>query len=281
MDMVLPTIGSKEAIAQLPTVLGLDGDDTVAFPDLGYPTYEIGVRSIQAKAHRYLDAVRVDTEGVAVMWVNSPSNPEGRTLTAADLRTLVERARSTGTLVISDECYLDFGWSAPAVSVLSPDVCDDDPSGLLVVCSLSKRSNLAGYRGAFLAGDPVLVSHLLEYRKHMGQMVPLPVQVAMTAALLDDDHVAAQRSRYLSRREILAPALAVAGFEVDHSDGGLYFWVRRSGEGCWQLADWFAQRGIICVPGEVYGASGCSHVRLTITATDEDISEVARRLLAA
>lgn len=280
-DMVLPTIGSKEVIAQLPAFLGLGRDDTIAFPDLGYPTYEIGTLSVNAKPLRYLDPMRVDTEGVAVLWINSPSNPEGRILASGDLRTLVERARATATLLVSDECYLDFGWNRPAVSVLSPDVCGDDPSGLLVVNSLSKRSNLAGYRAAFLAGDPMLVSHFLEYRKHMGQMVPLPVQVAMTAALLDDDHVAAQRDRYLSRRRILAPALDAGGFEVDYSDGGLYFWVRRSSDGCWQLADWFAQRGIICVPGDIYGASGDRHVRLTITATDEDISEVARRLCAA
>lgn len=278
--MVLPTVGSKEAIGQLPAFLGLGPDDAIAIPDLGYPTYEIGALAVGVRPRRYLDPLQVDTEGVAVLWVNSPSNPEGRTLDADDLRELVSRARSTGTLLVSDECYLDFGWERPAGSVLHPDVCGDDPRGLLVTNSLSKRSNLAGYRAGFLAGDPTLVTRLLEYRKHMGQMVPLPVQAAMTAALNDDGHVAAQRARYLPRRAVLRAAVEAAGFTVDHSDGGLYLWIRRDDEDCWQLASWFARRGVICVPGEIYGASGGRHVRLTITATDEDVASVSGRLAA-
>jgi len=277
-DMVLPTIGSKEAIAQLPAFLGLNSGDAIAIPDLGYPTYEIGALSVGAKPHRYLDPMEVDTDGVAVMWVNSPSNPEGRVLGAADLRVLVSRARDTGTLLVSDECYLDLWWDRPAASIMHPGVCGDDPSGLLITNSLSKRSNLAGYRAGFLAGDPMLLSRLLEYRKHMGQMVPLPVQAAMTAALNDDDHVTAQRARYLRRRQLLRAAVQRAGFTVDHSQGGLYLWVRRDGEDCWEMASWFARRGIICVPGEIYGASGRRHLRLTITATDQNICAAVDRL---
>ncbi|MGZ4561103.1 MAG: succinyldiaminopimelate transaminase [Mycobacteriaceae bacterium] len=277
-DMVLPTIGSKEAISQLPAFLGLGPGDMIAIPDLGYPTYEIGALSVGVQPARYLDPLQVDTEGVAVLWVNSPSNPEGRVLGTDELRLLVSRARATGTLLISDECYLDFGWDRPAVSVLHPDVCGGDPTGLLITNSLSKRSNLAGYRAAFLAGDPTLVARLIEYRKHMGQMVPLPVQAAMTAALNDDDHVAAQRERYRRRRQALTTAVEGAGFTVDHSEGGLYLWARRGTEDCWQLASWFARHGIICVPGEIYGASGRSHVRLTITATDENVVAAAERI---
>ncbi len=276
--MVLPTIGSKEAIAQLPAFLGLGPGDMIAIPDLGYPTYEIGALSVGVKPARYLDPLEVDTEGVAVMWVGSPSNPEGRMLDPADLQVLVTRARATGTLLISDECYLDFGWERQAVSILHPDICGEHPTGLLITNSLSKRSNLAGYRAAFLAGDPVLVTRLLEYRKHMGQMVPLPIQAAMTAALNDDDHVMVQRERYSRRRHLLRSAVEAAGFTVDHSHGGLYLWVRRDGEDCWQMASWFARRGIICVPGEIYGTSGGSHVRITITATDENVSAAAGRL---
>lgn len=276
--MVLATIGSKEAIGQLPAFLGLGRSDAVAIPDIGYPTYEIGALAVQAQVRRYLDPMDVDTDEVAVLWINSPSNPEGRILDMLELRTLVSRARASGTLLISDECYLDFGWDRPVVSVMHPDVCGDDPAGLLITSSLSKRSNLAGYRAGFLAGDPALITSLLEYRRHMGHMVPLPVQAAMTVALLNDEHVTEQRERYLRRRRILKPALQTAGFSVDHSEGGLYFWIRRDGEDCWQLADWFARRGIICVPGEIYGESGRRHVRLSITATDGDVAEVASRL---
>ncbi|MEC3979062.1 succinyldiaminopimelate transaminase [Amycolatopsis sp. H20-H5] len=277
-DMVLPTIGSKEAIAQLPAFLGFGSDDVIAIPDLGYPTYEIGALSVGATLTRYVDPLRVNTEGLAALWVNSPGNPEGRILDAAELELLVSRARATGTLLISDECYLEFGWDRPTISIMHPDVCGNDPTGLLIINSLSKRSNLAGYRAAFLAGDPTLVSRLLEYRKHMGQMVPLPVQAAMTAALNDDDHVTTQRERYLRRRHILKSAVEEAGFIVDHSEGGLYLWVRRDGEDCWQLASWFARRGVICVPGEIYGVSGRNHVRLTITTTDQNVSTAADRI---
>lgn len=277
-DMVLPTIGSKEVISQLPAFLGLDEHDVIAIPDLGYPTYEIGALATGTPMVRYVDPRDVDTSGIAVLWVNSPSNPEGRILSRSDLRLILDRARSTGTLVVSDECYLEFGWTSEPTSILHPEVCDDDTDGVLICSSLSKRSNLAGYRAGFLAGDRELLARLLEYRKHMGQMVPTPVQAAMIAALNDDEHVAVQRVTYLNRRTALCPALEDAGFVIDHSDGGLYFWVRREGETCWQIAEWLAHRGIIGVPGEIYGESGRDHVRLTITAEDSDIARAAHRL---
>lgn len=277
-DMVLPTIGSKEAISQLPAFLGLGERDIIAIPDLGYPTYEIGALATGGNIVRYTDPRDVDTTGVAVLWLNSPSNPEGRILSSGGLRSILERARSTQTLVVSDECYLEFGWSSQPVSILHPDVCDDETVGVLICSSLSKRSNLAGYRAGFLAGDQELLARLLEYRKHMGQMVPAPVQAAMTAALNDDEHVAVQRDIYLNRRNALRPSLEVAGFIIDHSDGGLYFWVRRDGETCWELADWLAHRGVIGVPGEIYGQSGRHHVRLTTTTCDSDVARTSYRL---
>lgn len=277
-DMVLPTIGSKEAISQLPTFLGLGENDVIAIPDLGYPTYGIGALASRSRMRRYLDPCDVDTAGVALLWLNSPSNPEGRVVSGADLRDVVSRARRTGTLVVSDECYLEFGWTQEPVSILHPGVCDDDASGIVICSSLSKRSNLAGYRAGFLAGDQVLLNGLLEYRKHMGQMVPSPVQAAMIAALDDDAHVVEQRERYLARRLTLQPALEAAGFDVDHSQGGLYFWIRRDGENCWQMCQWLAHRGVIGVPGEIYGISGREHVRLTVTVDDRDVVEAAVRL---
>ncbi|WP_111720221.1 succinyldiaminopimelate transaminase [Homoserinimonas sp. OAct 916] len=276
--MVLPTIGSKEAIGQLPAFLGLNSNDTITFPDIGYPTYEIGALAVGATPHRYSDPMEVDTENVAVFWINSPSNPEGRILDVAELRTLVSRARATKTLLVSDECYLDFGWDRPAVSILDSAVCDDDPTGLLVINSLSKRSNLAGYRAGFFAGDPTLIAALLDYRQHMGQMVPGPVQAAMTAALLDEDHVLVQRELYLDRLASIKPAVLAAGFTVKYSEGGLYLWLSRAGEDCWQIADWFARLGIVCVPGEIYGTSGRNHVRLSLTASDSAVAEATRRL---
>ena len=132
--------------------------------------------------------------------------------------------RERGTLIVSDECYVELGWDAEPISVLHPDVCGDSHEGLLAVHSLSKRSNLAGYRAAFVAGDPAVIGRLLEVRKHAGMIVPAPVQAAMSAALADDEHVQQQRERYARRREILRAAFERAGFTFEHSEAGLYLW---------------------------------------------------------
>ncbi len=149
--------------------------------------------------------------------------------------------------------------------------------GVVAVHSLSKRSNLAGYRAGFVAGDAGVVAELLEVRKHAGMIVPAPVQAAMTAALADDSHVAAQREVYRTRRSVLLPALNAAGFRVDESGAGLYLWATR-GEDCWTTVAWLAERGVLVAPGSFYGAAGEQHVRVALTGTDERVAAVADRL---
>jgi succinyldiaminopimelate transaminase len=274
---VLPTIGSKELVAWLPTLLGIGRGDTVVVPAVCYPTYEVGARLAGATVVRADSLVALGpTTRVRLVWVNSPSNPTGRVLPEAHLRKVLDWARSRGAVVASDECYLPLGWEATPVSALS--VCDGDPTGVLAVHSLSKRSNLAGYRAGFVAGDPALVARLLEVRKHAGMIVPEPVQAAMVAALSDEEHVAAQRERYAARRAVLAAALRGAGFAIEHSEAGLYLWASRGGEPCWSTVDWLARRGILVAPGEFYGPTGAQHVRVALTATDERVRAAAVRL---
>ncbi len=274
---VLPTIGSKELVAWLPTLLGVGPGDTVAIPGLGYPTYDVGVRLAGAEPVRADSLTALGPGRVSLVWLNSPSNPTGRVLPPAHLRKVVDWARERDAVVVSDECYLELGWETTPTSVL--DVCDGDYTGVLAVHSLSKRSNLAGYRAGVVSGDPALVSDLLEVRKHAGMMVPAPVQAAMTAALGDDTHVAEQKARYAARRAALRPALDKAGFRVDHSEAGLYLWVTRD-EDCWRTVGWFAERGIVVAPGEFYGPGGDRHVRVALTASDERISSAVERLTA-
>ncbi|GAB3284547.1 succinyldiaminopimelate transaminase [Parasphingorhabdus pacifica] len=274
-DAVLPTIGSKELVAWLPTLLGLGGGDVVAIPELAYPTYEVGATLAGAKTVR-LAPGELPPPGTALLWLNSPSNPTGRVLEAEQLARSVRAAQEMGAVVASDECYLTLGWDAEPVSVLHPAVTPD-PTGVLAVHSLSKSSNLAGYRAGFVAGDPNLVRRLLELRKHAGMIVPRPVQEALTAALGDDEHVSAQRGLYSARRAVLRPALEKAGFTVEHSQGGLYLW-STGGEDAWETVDWLAQRGILVAPGTFYGPAGSRHVRVALTASDERIEEAARRL---
>src|SRR5215468_2269481 len=221
-DTVLPVIGTKEFIAWLPTVLGCDRDDVVTFPELAYPTYDIGARLAGARALATDAPDQLSAAPVRLTWLNSPSNPTGRVLAPERMRELVSWARAAGAVLASDECYIDLGFESTPVSVLHPHVCGGTDEGLLGVFSLSKRSNLAGYRAGFVTGDPDLIAALLEVRKHAGMMVPAPVQAAMTAALGDDDHAAEQHTRYARRRAVLRPAFENAGWLITHSQAGLY-----------------------------------------------------------
>jgi len=274
---VLPTIGSKELVAWLPTLLGLGPGDVVVIPSVCYPTYEVGARLAGAQVLRADSPADVAAPGrVRLVWANSPGNPTGAVASAAQLREVVNWARERGAVLASDECYLPLPFSERAVSVLS--VCGGSHDGVLAVHSLSKRSNLAGYRAGFVAGDPALVARLLEVRKHAGMMVPAPVQAAMVAALGDEVHVAEQRERYGRRRAVLRAALAAAGLRIEHSVAGLYLWCTRD-EDCWSTVDWFAGRGILVAPGEFYGPTGARHVRVALTASDERVAAAAERLV--
>ena len=276
-DAVLPTIGSKELVAWLPTLLGIGRGDTVVIPELAYPTYEVGVRLAGADLVRSDGLTALGPQRPALIWVNSPANPTGRVLPVKHLRKIVEWARERGTLVVSDECYLTLGWDAEPVSLLHPDVCGDSVEGLLAVHSLSKSSSMAGYRAGFVTGDPRLVAELLGVRKHAGLIVPRPVQAAMTAALGDDAHVQVQKAAFGARRTVLLAAFRAAGFTVTHSEAGLYLWAGRD-EDAWTTVAWLAERGILVAPGTFYGPTGGGHVRIALTATDERVAAAAARL---
>lgn len=312
-EAVLPTIGSKELVALLPSQLGLGPGDVVVIPTAAYPTYEVGARLAGAEVLASDDpADWAGREEIALVWVNSPSNPTGEVLGVDRLAAIVRAAREVDAVVASDECYAMLPWTSPwsddvadgggVPSILDARVSGGDLRGLLAVHSLSKQSNLAGYRAAFAAGDPDLVDGLLQQRRHLGMMLPWPVQQAMAAALADDVHVDEQVERYRARRAALLPALVAAGFEVDHSDAGLYLWVR-AGEAlrerldaggtddgpaadpnhadeprCWPLMRLLAEHGIVAGPGAFYGPAAADHVRISLTATDERIEAAAVRL---
>jgi succinyldiaminopimelate transaminase len=329
-DGVLPTMGSKELVAWLPTLLGAGPGDVVAFPALAYPTYDVGARlagALPLPMGAITDTGPMPAPGSMttpkVLWVNSPANPSGQVLGVEQLAKVVRWARAHGVVVASDECYAELDWrdEDPALeagqvglrppgavpSILDPQVCDGSHEGLLAVYSLSKQSNMAGYRAAFVAGDPALIGRLLEIRKHAGMMVPLPVQQAMIAALSDDTHVAQQRAHYGRRRGQLKSALENAGYRIEHSEAGLYLWATRDGldtdgygldtdgygldtEGnghadpnmpvaaYWSLVSELADLGILVAPGSFYGAGGRWHVRISLTATDERIAAAVGRL---
>ncbi|WP_181808830.1 bifunctional succinyldiaminopimelate transaminase/glutamate-prephenate aminotransferase [Streptomyces shenzhenensis] len=274
---VLPIVGSKELVAWLPTQLGLGPGDRVAYPRLAYPTYEVGARLARADHEVYDDPRDLDPAGLKLLWLNSPSNPTGEVLPKQELTEIVAWARAHGVLVFSDECYLELGWEADPVSVLHPDVNGGSYDGVVAVHSLSKRSNLAGYRAAFLAGDPAVLGPLLEIRKHGGMMTSAPTQAAVVAALSDDTHVREQRERYASRRTALRAALLSHGFRIEHSEASLYLWATRD-ESCWRTVAHLADLGILVAPGDFYGEAGENFVRVALTATDERVRAAVARL---
>jgi succinyldiaminopimelate transaminase len=276
-DDTLPVIGTKEFVAWLPTLLGLGRDDLVVYPTMAYPTYLVGAKIAGCRTIACDDLDQLGDARPALIWINSPSNPTGQILDQSMLRARVSWARERGTLVASDECYGEFGWDAEPMSVLHPSINGGRHNGLLAVHSLSKRSNLAGYRTGFIAGDPDVVADLLLIRKHAGMLVPRPVQEAMIELLNDHDHVAEQRMRYLRRRTLLRPALEAAGFRIEYSQGSIYLWATRD-EDCHASMDFLARKGILVAPGDFYGPAASRHVRVALTATDERVAAAAARL---
>ena len=303
-DAVIPTIGSKESVALLPLQLGAGPGDIILHPRAAYPTYDVGARLAGATP------VPVDTDAdpdtwnlpagrddgpaaPVIVWLNSPGNPDGHVLGIDQLARVVVWARRRGAVVVSDECYAELAWAEPwategVPSLLDPRVAgarDDgssDLSGLVCLYSLSKQSNLAGYRAAFLAGDPAIVGALTQVRKHSGLLMPAPVQAAMVAALGDDAHVAAQREIYRRRRRVLVEATAAAGLVNDPaSAAGLYLWLSGPRNmSAFDLVGAFAELGIVVAPGDFYGEAGAGRVRMSLTDTDERVDAAARRLHA-
>ena len=285
-ENVIPTIGSKEIIAWLPSLLNLNQNHTIAIPKVAYPTYKVGAliagcQVSTADGVVELEEVRLasklNKKPLAMVWINSPSNPTGEVLDEKELTAIVQWAQKHDVIVVSDECYVELGWTTSPKSILHKNVIGSSTKNILAVHSLSKRSNFAGYRAGILVGDEKLVAQILEIRKHAGMLCPLPVQAAATAAFKDDEHVQKQHATYKRRREMLKPALEKAGFKIHHSDAGLYLWATRQ-EDCWQTVAWFAELGALVAPGAFYGQAGNEHVRIALTAPDERISALVSRI---
>jgi succinyldiaminopimelate transaminase len=275
-------------VALLPALLGIGEGDIVVHPTCAYPSYDVGARLAGARPLPCddLDSLSAaDAAKVRLVWINSPANPDGRVLGVDELAGMVHWARERGVVVASDECYAELAWEEPwasqgVPSLLDPRVTGGDMEGLLALYSLSKQSNLAGYRAAWIAGDRALVRKLLEVRKHAGFMMPGPVQNVMVALLGDHAHVEEQKERYRRRRTQLRAALEQAGYRVERSQAGLYLWItsedRQPG---WQTVADLAGLGILVAPGLFYGEAGLSHARVGLTASDKKIAEASARLL--
>ena len=283
-------IGTKELVAGLPSWLHLrdPSRDTVLYPALSYPTYEMGarlggLRAVPVPVDQNFrlrltpDAVsEADAQRALVLWVNSPGNPAGA---LDDLAAAAAWGRERGALVASDECYAELTWNGPPRTILGQGGGTDGLDGVLAVHSLSKRSNLAGLRFGWYAGDPEVVQFLREVRQHAGFMVPGAAQRAGAAALADQQHADAQRERYRERLARLRQILALAGVEAPLPEGGIYLWAPAPDGDAWGLAGRLAaQGGLIVSPGEFYGPAGAGYVRVAAVAPMERLELVASRL---
>jgi succinyldiaminopimelate transaminase len=280
---VAACVGTKEFVALLPQLLHLRNPerDTILYPAVSYPTYAMGAilagcRAIPVPVD---DQWRIDLSAIApadsrralALWVNTPGNPAGA---LDDLDAAAAWGREQGVPVFSDECYIEFTWQGAGRTILR-----NGSEGLVAVHSLSKRSNLAGARAGFYAGDPELVHYLSEVRKHIGLMAAGPVQAAAVAAFGDDVHVDEQRSRYRARLERMVEVLATIGIDAALPQGGFYLWVEAPGGDAWGLARQLADKaGVLVSPGEFYGQAGAGHVRVAVVQPDDRIEIVARRL---
>ena len=276
---VMPSIGSKEMVGLLPTLLGIRSTDVVVIPEIAYPTYAIGAHVAGAQVVASDDPSEWP-EGTKLIWLNSPGNPTGQVLDVAYLKEALSVARKLGAVIVSDECYAELGWEGVRVpSLLDHEVTQGDRSGALSLYSTSKQSNLAGYRAALVAGDEALIQDLLLARKHLGLIVPAPIQAALPAVLAEDEHVAIQKERYRARRELVRDALLEAGFRIEHSEAGLYLWASRD-EDCWDTVKWCAERGVLVTPGSFYGEAGSTFVRVALTVSDQQARAVRDRFSA-
>ena len=289
---VIACIGTKELVASLPHHLALrdPSRDTVLYPAVSYPTYAMGATLSGLRAvpvpvdddwHLDLDAVDAgDAERALVLWLNDPANPTGACATPGEMVANVEWGRSRGIVVASDECYAEFTYDAQGAPTAPVTALSAGLDGVLAVHSLSKRSNLAGLRAGFVAGDPALVQYLGEVRKHAGFMVPAPVQAAGAAALADDVHVEVQRARYAARRARLTPVLAAHDLRSDGGPSTFYLWLGSDrGEDGWQIAARLAATGgLLAAPGDLYGPAGAAHARIALSLRDDDIETVVERL---
>jgi succinyldiaminopimelate transaminase len=282
-------VGTKELVASLPHVLRLRDPrrDTVLYPAISYPSYEMGAilggcRAVPVPldADWHLDPAAIsdsDAERALVLWVNEPGNPTSSVAGRQYFETVAAWARARGVIVASDECYAEFA-DDPA-TILGAGL-----EGVLAVHSVSKRSNLAGMRVGFYAGDPDLVTYLVETRKHAGLMAPTAVQAAAAAALGDDAHVATQRARYAERRARVEAALSAHDLVHDGGPALFYLWLRSvaGADDGWELAARLAhQAGLLVSPGDLYGPAGADHVRLALVQPTDRLELALDRLLRA
>ena len=240
---VLPVNGSREALfAVAQTIVDPHrGDAIVVCPNPFYQIYE-GAALLagatpyfvnQQREHGFaldLDAVPESVwRGVQLLYTCSPGNPTGRVMSLDEWRRVFELSDRWGFVVVADECYSELYLDEEQPPLGALDAAQRlgrrGFPRLVVLSSLSKRSNAPGLRSGFAAGDAAILKKFLLYRTYHGSAMNPAVQAASEAAWGDERHVVENRALYRAKFEAALPMLA-APLETALPDGGFYFWVR-------------------------------------------------------
>jgi len=304
---VLPVNGSREALFALAqTVIDPGARALVISPNPFYQIYEGAAYLAGAEPYfvnsdpdrnfgcDYDSVPAAVWERVQLLFLCSPGNPTGATLTLTDWENLFALSERHDFVIAADECYSEIyhGEQAPlgalqAAHILGLSSVERPYARLVVFSSLSKRSNVPGMRSGFVAGDAEVLKKFLLYRTYHGGAMSPTVQAASVAAWNDETHVEENRAKYRAKFAAITPLLRQV-MQVELPDAGFYLWADVSRTGLTDTQ--FAQRlyreyNVTVLPGsflarEAHGINpGSNRIRMALVAEAEEGLEAARRIV--
>lgn len=297
---VLPVNGTREGIFSLvQAVVDRAEDPAVLMPNPFYQIYEGAALLAGAEpvylATRESDGYLPDLDAVPeatwkrcqLLFLCSPGNPTGAVMDAAYLEHALELADRHEFIIAADECYaeiyLDESEPPPGLLQVCQALGRDDLSRVVVLHSLSKRSNVPGMRSGFVAGDADVMDTYRRYRTYHGCAMPEPTQTASVAAWDDDEHVVANRAAYREKFQRAAQILA-GTMELELPAGAFYLWMRTSIDEERFAQRLFAEQNLTVLPGSYLsrpdpgGDPGAGHVRISLVPDVDECAEAMQRL---
>ena len=236
---ICSTVGSKEAVFNFPEAI-LNPGDVILIPSPGYPPYKRGTTFAEGVPYFYpllkennfypdFNSFPPDVVAKAkILWLCYPNNPTGALATREFYQRALAFTKQHNLILASDECYTDiYMTDEPPASILElipPDQLEN--SNVITFHSLSKRSNMTGYRIGWVAGDPVLIDAFKKLKTNIDSGTPDFIQSAAISALGNEDHVVTQRALYRERAKVLTQALREIGLTPATPQGAFYLWQR-------------------------------------------------------
>ena len=287
------TVGSKEAVFHFPFGF-VDAGDVVLVPTPGYPPYARGTQFAGGEAYflplRRENKFLIDFEEIPeevakkakILWINYPNNPTGAVASEDFIKKAIDFCQKNDIILASDECYTEFYRSEKPLSVL------EYTKEAIVFGSLSKRSNMTGYRVGFVAGKKEIIDVFKKVKTNIDSGTPNFIQEAAITALSDEDHVITANAKYLEKMDILADALSIAGLPDCRPKATFYLWQEVPEKiGALNFLNKLLspEVGIVCTPGAWISDQtasgenpGENFVRFSLTPTKEKVIEAAEKI---